>query len=130
MGVRELIGVVHSSEELLEHAAVDDRLAGHRVGEDVRRSSAKDDFDDLARIVGEDGDLLGPRALHVGSRSIALDGARLRARTEEWNLSGGVALAGAAKPTRRNPRSLGKQSAHRLTRQAASLERIEPRPEG
>jgi hypothetical protein len=46
--VRELIGAVDAPEEVLEHGAIDQRLACHRVRERLGDATAHDEFDGLA----------------------------------------------------------------------------------
>src|SRR4029453_13344265 len=78
--VRELIGAVDAGEEVLEHAAIDHRLAVYRVGGSFFYPTANNDLDDLARLVEEDREVTGFYAGQIDLEPVALNEARLRER--------------------------------------------------
>src|SRR5215211_72481 len=79
--VGEVICAADAPEEVLEHAAVDHRLAGHRVRHGLFYPTATDELDELAALVEEGGLVNGGRAVEDDVEAVAVGedlGARLR----------------------------------------------------
>jgi hypothetical protein len=78
--VRELIGAIDAGDEVREHTAIDQRLAGDRVRGRFCYMTVDDDLDDLAVLVEEGREVTGFGAGQIDLEPVALDEARLRVR--------------------------------------------------
>jgi hypothetical protein len=71
--VRELIGAVDAPEEVLEDAAIDHRLARHRVRGGFRYATANDEFDRLAALVEEGNAVKAACGVQDAVESVAME---------------------------------------------------------